>query len=235
MLLFYTPLIKNTDTVFTLDEAESKHAVRVLRLEVNDTLSLIDGKGTFYEAKITDAHPKKCELEILSFKTLTTKLASLHIAIAPTKNNDRLEWFIEKCTEIGISQITPMLCKHSERKKIKQERFIKTAISAMKQSLKATLPTVDDLVNFKELVNKPFDENKYIAHCYKENQKNFKELYSKGENSLILIGPEGDFSLNEVNLAIKNDFKPISLGTSRLRTETAGIVACTIMKFQNKN
>ena len=127
-----------------------------------------------------------------------------------------------------------MLCKHSERKYIKQERFIKTAISAMKQSLKASLPIVDDLLNFKEIVNKPFNGKKYIAHCYQKNQKHFKDLYTKGENILILIGPEGDFSQEEVNLAIEKGFEPITFGESRLRTETAGIVACTTFNLINE-
>lgn len=234
MLLFYTPSIKNTDTVFTLSEAESKHAVRVLRLVVDDTLSLIDGKGTFYEAKITDAQPKKCELGILSFKKEITKSASLHIAIAPTKNNDRLEWFTEKCTEIGIQEITPILCHHSERKKLKEERLIKTAVSAMKQSLKATLPIINDFTPIQTFLEQPFDGEKYIAHCYAENQKHLKDLLPKGENALILIGPEGDFSQDEIKLAIKNGYQPISLGNSRLRTETAGIVACHTFNIINE-
>lgn len=233
MNLFYTPDI-TTEKNYTLSESESKHAVRVLRLKEGDTITLIDGKGSFFEATILDDNPKRCEVNITNINKEEQSKPNLHIAIAPTKNNDRTEWFIEKCTEIGIAGITPVLCIHSERKKIKQERFEKTAISAMKQSLKATLPIVNDLINFKEVISQPFDGKKYIAHCYKENQKHFKNLYKKGENSLILIGPEGDFSQEEVALAIEKGFTPITFGENRLRTETAGIVACTIFNLINE-
>jgi 16S rRNA (uracil1498-N3)-methyltransferase len=233
MKLFYTPEIDNEKT-FTLSENESKHAIRVLRLKKHDTINLINGKGSFYEAIISDDNPKKCEVIITSIQKEILNKPILHIAIAPTKNNDRTEWFIEKCTEIGITKITPTLCSNSERKKIKQERFEKTAISAMKQSLKATLPIVNDLTNFKELINSPFNGGKYIAHCYKNEQKHFKDIYQKGENALILIGPEGDFSEEEVTLAKNNGYEPITFGESRLRTETAGIVACTTFNLINE-
>ena len=233
MKLFYTPEIDNEKT-FTLSENESKHAIRVLRLKKHDTINLINGKGSFYEAIISDDNPKKCEVIITSIQKEILNKPILHIAIAPTKNNDRTEWFIEKCTEIGITKITPTLCSNSERKKIKQERFEKTAISAMKQSLKATLPIVNDLTNFKELINSPFNGGKYIAHCYKNEQKHFKDIYQKGENALILIGPEGDFSEEEVTLAKSNGYEPITFGESRLRTETAGIVACTTFNLINE-
>tara|TARA_B100000809_G_scaffold96463_1_gene95014 strand:+ start:8100 stop:8801 length:702 start_codon:yes stop_codon:yes gene_type:complete len=233
MKLFYTPEIENEKT-FTLSENESKHAIRVLRLKKNDTITLINGKGSFYEAIISDDNPKKCEVIITNLQKENLTIPVLHIAIAPTKNNDRTEWFIEKCTEIGITEITPTLCSHSERKRIKQDRFEKTAISAMKQSLKATLPKVNDLINFKDLVNSPFNGKKYIAHCYKDEQKHFKDIYHKGENAIILIGPEGDFSEEEVNLAKNNGYEPITFGESRLRTETAGIVACTTFNLINE-
>jgi 16S rRNA (uracil1498-N3)-methyltransferase len=233
MKLFYTPEIDNEKT-FTLSENESKHAIRVLRLKKHDTINLINGKGSFYEAIISDDNPKKCEVIITSIQKEILNKPILHIAIAPTKNNDRTEWFIEKCTEIGITKITPTLCSNSERKKIKQERFKKTAISAMKQSLKATLPIVNDLTNFKELINSPFNGGKYIAHCYKNEQKHFKDIYQKGENALILIGPEGDFSEEEVTLAKNNGYEPITFGESRLRTETAGIVACSTFNLINE-
>jgi 16S rRNA (uracil1498-N3)-methyltransferase len=233
MKLFYTPEIDNEKT-FTLSENESKHAIRVLRLKKHDTINLINGKGSFYEAIISDDNPKKCEVIITSIQKEILNKPILHIAIAPTKNNDRTEWFIEKCTEIGITKITPTLCSNSERKKIKQERFEKTAISAMKQSLKATLTIVNDLTNFKELINSPFNGGKYIAHCYKNEQKHFKDIYQKGENALILIGPEGDFSEEEVTLAKNNGYEPITFGESRLRTETAGIVACTTFNLINE-
>ena len=233
MHLFYTPEISNEKT-YTLNESESKHAIRVLRLKENDKLTLVNGKGTFFNAIISDGNPKKCKVDIIKKSEKKKGSPNLHIALAPTKNNDRTEWFIEKCTGIGISEITPILCKHSERKKIKQERFVKTAISAMKQSLKATLPVVNELSTFKDFVKIPFEGKKYIAHCYSENQKHYKEIYKKGENSLILIGPEGDFSPEEVKLAIEKGFEPITFGTSRLRTETAGIMACAIFNLLNE-
>ena len=233
MQLFYTPDITNEKS-YTLSESESKHAIRVLRLKIDDNLTLVDGKGNFYNAEVTSDNAKKCEVAITKTTTENSSKPNLHIALAPTKNNDRTEWFIEKCTEIGITEVTPILCKHSERKKIKQERFLKTAISAMKQSLKATLPKIDELTSFNEIVNQSFDGEKYIAHCYEENQKHFKDIYQKGENTLILIGPEGDFSQEEVALAIDKGFEPITFGESRLRTETAGIVACTAFNIMNE-
>lgn len=233
MNLFYTPDIANKDN-YTLSESESKHAIRVLRLKIHETLTLVDGKGKFYNAVISDDNQKKCEVKIIKIREVSQLKPKLTIAIAPTKNNDRTEWFIEKCTEIGISQISPILCKHSERKKIKQERFVRTAISAMKQSLKATLPILTELASFKDVVNSSFEGKKYIAHCYKKKQRHFKDIYIKGENSLILIGPEGDFSEEEVALAIEKGFEPITFGDSRLRTETAGIVACTTFNLMNE-
>jgi len=233
MRIFYTPEIKN-QTTFTLSENESKHAIRVLRLKENDELTLVDGKGSFFDATISNGNQKKCEVQINATRKEDSKKPKIHIAIAPTKINDRTEWFIEKSTEIGITEITPILCSNSERKKIKQERFEKTAISAMKQSLKATLPIVNDLTDFNGLINCPFEGNKYIAHCYKNEQKHFKDSYQKGENCLILIGPEGDFSELEVKTAIANGFTPVTFGKSRLRTETAGIVACTTFNLINE-
>ncbi|MBL4593801.1 MAG: 16S rRNA (uracil(1498)-N(3))-methyltransferase [Flavobacteriales bacterium] len=233
MSIFYTPDIKNEKN-YTLNESESKHAIRVLRLKENDTIVLVDGKGMFFDATIINTNPKKCEVVISNTREENISKPKLHIAIAPTKNNDRTEWFIEKCTEIGINEITPILCKHSERKKIKQERYSKTAISAMKQSLKATLPLINDLTNFNTLVNTSFDGKKYIAHCYNEKQKHFKAIHQLGENSLVLIGPEGDFSQEEIKLALEKGFKPITFGESRLRTETAGIVACTTFNLINE-
>ena len=233
MHLFYQPNIHENSPPF-LDEAESKHAIRVLRLKENDLIQLVDGKGTFYEAKITHAQAKKCEFEIQDKRVEGSKSPYLHIAIAPTKNNDRLEWFTEKCTEIGIHEITPIVTQHSERKNLKEDRLVKTAVSAMKQSLKATLPQINSLTPFKTVITSSFDGNKYIAHCYNEEKKELKNNYKAGENALILIGPEGDFSKEEVELAIKNNFIPISLGKSRLRTETAGIVACHTFNLINE-
>ena len=233
MQLFYVPNISGTDII--LDETESKHAIRVLRLQNGNPVQIIDGKGGFYEAEISDANQKKCRLSIVnSTLEFGKKDFHLHIAIAPTKNIDRFEWFLEKATEIGIDEITPLLTSHSERKIVNPERLEKILISAMKQSLKAYLPKLNNFTTFKELVINNKTENKYIAYCDEIQKIHLKDLTIKGNNTLILIGPEGDFSPNEVNLAIENGFKVVSLGESRLRTETAGIVACHIVNLANE-
>ncbi len=233
MHLFYTPKITN-NTTFTLNEAESKHAILVLRLQTQDEITLIDGKGNFYYCKIINPHKKKCEVAILSKKNEVITKPTIHIAIAPTKNMDRLMWFIEKCTEIGISEITPILCAHAERKVLREDRLIKTAIAAMKQSLKATLPKINKLTQFEKVVKTNFEGRKFIAHCDDNNKISLLNTYQKGENTLILIGPEGDFSKDEINIAINHNFEPITFGASRLRTETAGVVACHTINLLNE-
>ncbi|MCB0410701.1 MAG: 16S rRNA (uracil(1498)-N(3))-methyltransferase [Flavobacteriales bacterium] len=235
MNLFYTAHIIPNDKSFILDETESKHAIKVLRLGQKDIIHLIDGKGHFYEAEIIDAHPKKCEVKINQVKKEEKPKSYIHIAIAPTKNTDRIEWFVEKVTEIGISEITPIVCDHSERKVLKTDRLEKRAIAAMKQSLKAFLPKINEAISLKDFIQQTAkDENKMIAHCYQEEQKHLKEVYKTTQNCIILIGPEGDFSQQEVELAMKNNFTPISLGASRLRTETAGMVACHTINLLNE-
>ena len=235
MLLFYTPNIEKTASSITLDETESKHAIKVLRLNNGDKINLVDGKGTFYDAEITQAHAKKCELKILSIKPENNTKPHIHIAIAPTKNNDRLEWFIEKATEIGICEITPIICQRSERKVIKVDRLEKTAVAAMKQSLKATLPKINEAVAFKDFIkNNTQTKNCFIAHCLDNTEKHLTEICLKNYAVIVIIGPEGDFSKEEIELAIKTNFKPISLGKSRLRTETDGIVACHTLNLINE-
>ncbi len=233
MKLFYTPNITDNKS-YVLNETESKHAIKVLRLTINDIITLVDGKGCFYEAKIVSDHHKKCEVEIINTTVEQKNNPSLHIAIAPTKNNDRLEWLIEKATEIGLSEITPIICDNSERKVLKTDRLEKRAIAAMKQSLKATLPQINNPCKFSELISKEFSGEKYIAHCYHDNQTHFKKCYVSGKDAIVLIGPEGDFSKNEVELALNNKFKPISLGKSRLRTETAGLYICNAFNLINE-
>ncbi len=233
MQLFYVPDIVGAEVV--LNETESKHAVKVLRLSEGDTVQIIDGKGGFYEAQISDAHPKRCKLSISkSTPNFGKKDFKLHIAIAPTKSIDRFEWFLEKCTEIGIDEITPVLCEHSERKTIKPERLEKILISAIKQSLKAYLPKLNQLTSLKEFISETSVTNKFIAHCYDSEKTHLKNEHLKNEDTLILIGPEGDFSSEEIEFATSHGFKEITLGTSRLRTETAGIVACQIVNLANE-
>lgn len=233
MQIFYIPEIKG-QTILP-DAAESKHMVKVLRLAEGDIVQVVDGKGGFYEAKIEQANPKKCVLKILSSKEKFGKRDfGLHIAIAPTKNIDRMEWFLEKATEIGIDEITPILCEHSERKAIKPERLEKKMISAMKQSLKAYLPKLNPLTPVAELITSRPEGKKFIAHCYEGNKSHLKNVIQPRENCLVLIGPEGDFSTNEVQLALENGYSEISLGSSRLRTETAGVAACHIVNLANE-
>ncbi|MGQ8337954.1 16S rRNA (uracil(1498)-N(3))-methyltransferase [Sunxiuqinia sp. A32] len=233
MQLFYTPNI--TGTTFNLDETESKHAVRVLRLSNGDSIQLIDGKGNFFEAEITDAHPKKCLIEVINTQAEFGKRNHyLHLAVAPTKNIDRFEWFLEKATEIGIDEITPILCEHSERKVIKHERLEKVIISAMKQSLKAYLPKLNPLTPINQFLESEFDGQKFIAHCYEQDKRVLKNEVVPGKSSVLLIGPEGDFSPEEIDAAIQQKFIPVSLGQSRLRTETAAVVACHTVNLLNE-
>ncbi|MFA9391975.1 MAG: 16S rRNA (uracil(1498)-N(3))-methyltransferase [Prolixibacteraceae bacterium] len=233
MNIFYTPDIDATN--YVLDEAESKHCIRVLRHSTGDLLTLIDGKGGWFEARITDPNPKRCGVEVVkSMANYKKKNYRLHVAIAPTKNIERLEWFLEKATEIGIDEITPILCEHSERKQIKNERLEKVVIAAMKQSLKAFLPQLNNLTNFDAFVKQAEDSNKFIAHCEDGEKKHLFHLAKPSGNVLVLIGPEGDFSPAEIQLAKDNGFQEISLGESRLRTETAGIVATQIIQLINE-
>jgi 16S rRNA (uracil1498-N3)-methyltransferase len=233
MQLFYASNVLGNEIV--LDETESKHAIRVLRLNAGDKVQVVDGGGGFYTAEIAESHPKKCKLSILeSHEKFGKRKFKLHIAIAPTKNNDRFEWFLEKATEIGIDEITPILCEHSERKTIKPDRLEKILISAMKQSVKAYLPKLKPMVPFNDFIHKNDASQKYIAHCNDGEKPHLKNEIEKKENVIILIGPEGDFSMEEVEEAKINGFREISLGPSRLRTETAGVVACHIVNLVNE-
>lgn len=233
MHLFYTPHI-NSD-IYTLDEQESKHCVRVLRLKVGDEITLTDGIGNLYFTKIVEDHPKRCTVQVMEVKKEYGKRPfKIHIALAPTKNIARTEWFIEKATEIGIDEITPLICEHSERKIVKTERLNKVVTSAVKQSLKAYHPVMNPAVEFNKFVQKEFIGGKFIAYCSNEYRDSLKNIYEKGEDALVLIGPEGDFSPDEVELAIKHGFRPVSLGFSRLRTETAALYACCVLNLRNE-
>lgn len=233
---FYTPDIVSEN--YTLNEEESKHCIRVLRLKSGDKIQLLDGNGTIYLAEITDEHPKKCTVHVIEKKSSSQKKYQLHIAIAPTKQIDRMEWFIEKATEIGINKILPITCKNSERVVVKTERLLKVAVSAIKQSLNPFLPKIAELNDFKKMLAEyaDFKGQKFIAHCYNNEVKpHLKNIYSKNENVLIVIGPEGDFTKEEVELALANGFKEISLGENRLRTETAALYACNTINLLNEN
>jgi 16S rRNA (uracil1498-N3)-methyltransferase len=235
MQLFYTPEITTETTTYTFSKDESKHIVRVLRKRVDDVLQITNGKGTIFSAKITVADQKNCSVAIISHEFQQPKNYALHLAVAPTKMNDRFEWFLEKATEIGIDTITPILCERSERKVIKPERFEKIIQSATKQSLSAYFPTLQPLTPFSEFIEKHSDEQLFIAHCEEHDKKSLKQALETHKSVTILIGPEGDFSPTEIEFALKNNYIPVTLGDTRLRTETAAIVACHSVTFMNHN
>ncbi len=225
---FYAPDIART---LALPEEEARHCTRVLRMHEGDVIEVVDGAGGLFQCRITLAHDKHCNVEVLSQVTQSPHWGhDIVLAIAPTKNLDRIEWVVEKATEMGIDRIVPLLCCNSERKVLKTERLHKIAVSAMKQSLKASLPVIDELTPFDRFVSQPFDGNCFIAYCDpmlpRSERKVFAQQYVPHEHTLVLIGPEGDFSPEEVQQALAAGFMPVSLGESRLRTETAAIVAC---------
>lgn len=230
MLLFYQSDIEKTPI---LSEEDSRHCVKVLRKNIKDKIHVVDGVGGLFECEITKANEKKCEVRILSVEREFEKRSHyLHIAIAPTKNADRIEYFIEKCVEIGVDEITLIQTKHSERKNQKTDRLEKIAISAMKQSLKAYLPRVNELIDLEKFIKTANFEAKFVAHLT-DDAKPLKEVVTDKKEVLLMIGPEGDFSKDEIILARNSDFQVVTLGSSRLRTETAGVVACTIVNTFN--
>ena len=234
MQLFYAPDI--TPPLYTLGEEESKHCVRVLRLGVGDKLHITDGRGNLHLCKIVEAHQHHCTVRIVETQSDYGRLGySLTMAVAPTKNIDRFEWFLEKATEVGVSHIVPIECDHSERRTIKHDRALRVVTSAVKQSIKAYHPTLDELTPVRKFIQTPFEGRKFIAHCDSTFDKRdyLPSIIKKTENILILIGPEGDFSPEEIKFALENGFKPISLGTQRLRTETAAVVATVMVATVN--
>ena len=231
-IIFYCPDIRINPE---MPETESQHCARVLRMKEGDPLFITDGKGYFYRAQLLQANPKSCVV------TIEEEIAQpkgwdfdLHIAFAPTKKLDRMEWFVEKATEIGIDTFSPLKCRYSERKNINTTRLEKIMVSAMKQSQKSRLPQFEELTQFDQFIKQPFDGQKYIAHCYDSAKTPLTQICKKNTNTLILIGPEGDFSEGEVAKSIEQGFTPISLGDSRLRTETAALVACHTVHIINQ-
>jgi len=254
MALFYVPDLSDGNV---LPEEESQHAVKVLRLQAGDAITVVDGVGGFYKARIVNPHPKHCTFEITeTILEYGKRDYRLHIAIAPTKNIERLEWFIEKATEVGIDEITPIVCRFSERKIIKAERLEKIIVSAAKQSVKAYFPILNPLCTFDQLMKNHQATQKFIAHCYTSpltpviqergedtllpleesftDRRLLQHEIKKSSDVFILIGPEGDFSKEEVQYALSAGFIPVSLGDSRLRTETAGVVACCTVSLRNE-
>lgn len=241
MILFFTNNIKNG--IAELPQEEAMHCLKTLRKKVGDDIQFVDGQGSWYKGKIIGIGKKSVSIGIESVtEKYNQRNHHLHIAIAPTKNINRFEWFLEKATEFGIDEITPLLCFHSERKKIRLDRLQKVVIAAMKQSLKAYAPKVNEFTSFKDFLNtqnnleNPSESQKFIAHCqdgFTEEKLHLKNIASAKSQITILIGPEGDFSSNEVELALSQNFQEISLGKERLRTETAGLAACHIVNLVN--
>ena len=235
MQLFYSPTLTEQTKTFVFDKTESRHIVRVLRKSEGDTLKITNGNGILATAEITIASDKKCQVTLLRFsKQKKSWNYHLHIAVAPTKLNDRMEWFLEKATEIGIDEITPIICHHSERKVVKTERYEKIVLSGMKQSLKFHLPKINEAVSFKNFINSKPTGELFIAHCEEQDKKSFKHEIKPATDITILIGPEGDFSPTEIEMALQNKYTPVTLGESRLRTETAALVACHSVAFVNE-
>lgn len=235
MQLFYNETLQKGAKELLFDKVESKHIVRVLRKSTGDVLHITNGKGLLFTAEIIVASDKKCLAKITQQEVKPKPWNYyVHLAIAPTKLNDRLEWFLEKATEIGVDEITPIICQNSERRVVKLERYEKIIQAAMKQSLKFTLPKINEPVKFSDFIQQEFNTKVCIAHCETGDKKLLREVISPKENSIILIGPEGDFSAYEIGLATAKNCIPISLGESRLRTETAGLVAVQNMAFINQ-
>lgn len=234
MHVFYTPDI--TSDEYVLNEEESRHCIKVLRLGRGAHVYLIDGRGGLYKAEIVSETKKNVYLRILE-TTLNHQQRKhhLHIAVAPTKNIDRLEWFLEKATEIGIEEITPLICERSERKVIKDDRLNKIITSAVKQSLQAYHPVLNPQISFEEFLKLDSKSNRMIAHCVENEPRQYiSQLAGPGQHYTILIGPEGDFSAGEIKLALNNGYKPLTLGETRLRTETAALAACFEVNYLNR-
>jgi len=239
MILFYAPdILLHPETPFgesQLSEPESQHCVKVLRKQVGDEIDVTDGKGYFYKAQITDAHPKRCRLRVREIvEVKPSHPVRIEIAVAPTKNADRMEWLAEKLTEMGVDTIAFLKTRYSERKTLNTDRIQKILIAAMKQSEKAVLPQLLEMTDFEQYVKQDFAGQKFIPHCRAEEKPLLCHDYRKGENVRILIGPEGDFSEEEVALAATQGYQSVSLGETRLRTETATLVACQTIHVLNQ-
>ena len=234
MQLFYNPNISENTETFAFDKEESKHIIKVLRKKDTDILFVTNGLGFLFKTEITLASDSKCTVKILSFEKSNPSPFYLHLAVAPTKMNDRFEWFLEKATEIGIHEITPIICDHSERKVINKDRFDKILLTAMKQANELYLPKLNDAITFKEFAAIERKGLKLIAHCETTEKQTLKSILKPNKDVTLLIGPEGDFSEKEISLAIDHKFVAVSLGKTRLRTETAAVVACHSIVFINE-
>lgn len=233
MQLFYDPNLKSGSKTFIFSKEEAKHVLKVLRKKVGDSIQITNGKGLLFEAEIIVADTKNCMSTIIRETTTERPPHQLHLAVAPTKMNDRYQWFLEKATEIGVTTITPILCEHSERKIIKTERYEKIIQAAMKQSLQTYLPKLNPLTPFAAFIKNEEKASKFIAHCAGGDKSELLQLAPSRTAILVLIGPEGDFSNQEIELALQHGFVPVSLGKNRLRTETAAIMACSTIALKN--
>ncbi len=234
MQLFYNPNINSDTENFFFDKEESKHIIKVLRKKESDILQVTNGFGVLFTTQILLASDAKCTVKIINTEKIEKPKYELHLAVAPTKMTDRYEWFLEKVTEIGVTQITPIICERSERKQLKTDRFEKIIQTAMKQSNQFFLPKLNEAVLFKDFVGSNFSGQKLIAHCEENEKKLLHDIIKNHQNVTILIGPEGDFSLAEIQLAMRNNYLAVTLGNTRLRTETAAIVACTLVNFESQ-
>tara|TARA_R110002126_G_scaffold46825_5_gene131482 strand:- start:427 stop:1134 length:708 start_codon:yes stop_codon:yes gene_type:complete len=235
MQLFFNPNITEATETFFFDKEESKHIIKVLRKKDSDILYVTNGEGLLFETEITLASDNKCTVKIISVEKKAPAKYRLHLAVAPTKMNDRYEWFLEKATEIGVHEITPIVCDRSERKVINKDRFDKIVLSAMKQSNECYLPKLNEAVTLKEFLQNNSDGMHLIAHCEETDKKSLKSILQKNQNTTILIGPEGDFSEKEIAMALDKNYIPVTLGNTRLRTETAAIVASHSVAFVNED
>lgn len=235
MQLFYNPEINENQKDIEFPRDESKHIVKVLRKNSGDVLEVTNGRGFLFSVRISEANPNRCKAEVIASEKEKPDDWHLHLAVAPTKMNDRYEWFLEKATEIGLHEVTPVICDHSERKHVKLNRFERVLQSAMKQSLRLRLPRLNEAEKLEDFLKKEISGKKFIAHCEEGMQRfQLKDKIGPSAEVTILIGPEGDFSPEEIKLALKNNWQPVSLGNSRLRTETAAIVACHTVALANQ-
>lgn len=236
MQLFYNPHLTTATENFTFDREESKHIIKVLRKQEGDILHVTNGLGVMFKAEIVIGMDTKCQVKITSIEKKNPLNYQLHLAVAPTKMNDRYEWFLEKATEIGVTSITPIICDRSEKKFVKNDRFEKIIQSAAKQSLQSYFPRLNEAVSLKEFIKLQSKSGTLlIAHCEEIEKKSLKNCLEKNAEITLLIGPEGDFSENEIKLATENGYIPVTLGSTRLRTETAAIVACHSVAFVNQD
>ncbi|TPV33482.1 16S rRNA (uracil(1498)-N(3))-methyltransferase [Paucihalobacter ruber] len=233
MQLFYNSEINNNTKNFSFSKEESLHLSKVLRKKSGDIIQITNGLGWLFQAEITNNHSKNSTAIIVSAEYFEPKSYSIHLAVAPTKMNDRFEWFLEKATEIGVSSITPVICDNSERRIVKTERFEKILIAAMKQSLQFHLPVLNPVCQLSDFLTNSSSHQQFIAHCEPTQKQSLKSVYNVGKDATVLIGPEGDFSVKEIEMALNNDYIPISLGSTRLRTETAAVVACHTLVLMN--